>query len=264
MNPFLGGYHYTIDRELAPEWIRKTDSTIQRQKVSILKETDSLLVVSPSKWLKKEAESSKAFSDTHVRHIPNGVDTRIFQPYDRLLARSLFGLDAHTPILLTAAETLSSYRKGTDLLQNALRLSPLSPDWSVVTAGMGSIDAKPYHFRNIGPLGDERLMALLLSAADLVVVPTRQDNLPNVIIESLACGTPVVSNPVGGVSEIITTGFNGVLSEETAPDALAAALTKAAETSFQKGSIRADAIKRFDHQVMAEAYFALYKGIHSA
>src|SRR5690606_16401989 len=79
---------------------------------------------------------------------------------------------------------------------------------------------------HLGKINDERLMALLYSAADVFVLPSREDNLPNVLLESTACGTPVIAFETGGIPEVINTGFNGILTHEISVSSLRDAITQ--------------------------------------
>jgi len=259
MNAFLGGFHYTCDRDQSLAPALGEESRIIQWKQDVLQNVKNLTVVTPSHWLAEEARNSKLLGQFNVTCIPNGIDTSIFRPFPREFARSLFGLNPDAPLLLTAAENLSSYRKGADLLRHALESEPLGQDWEIITAGMGSLELPPYQVTNVGPIADERLMALLYSAADLVVVPTRQDNLPNVVIESLVCGTPVVATNVGGVPEMIQPGINGILTESLTPESLAEAIATAALTNFDSKRIHEEAVAAFDLSITANRYTELYK-----
>lgn len=261
MNPFLGGFHYTCDRDLAGVAARREEGEILKLKRESLSEVSDLTLVTPSRWLAEEAGSSELLSRFPCRVIPNGLDTTVFRPFPKAFSRAVFGLDGDARLLLTLAEDLSSYRKGADVLADALKQTPLPSGWELVAAGRGRLEVPGYPTRSLGSINDDRLLALLYSAVDLVVVPTRQDNLPNVVMEAIACGTPVVASNVGGILDMIEHGKNGCLAESAGNSALAAALREAAAAEFDREAIRADAVARFDQSVTAKRYEILYREI---
>ncbi len=261
MNPFLGGFHYTCDRDLAGMAARREEEEILQLKREALSGATKLTLVSPSRWLAEEAGRSELMSQFPCRVIPNGLDTTVFRPFHQAFARSVFALAEEARLLLTLSENLGSYRKGADLLAGALKETPLPKGWEVVAAGRGRLEVPGYPTRSLGSINDDRLLALLYSAVDLVVVPTRQDNLPNVVMEAIACGTPVVASNVGGIPDMIEHGKNGCLTESAGNSALAAALREAAAAEFDREAIRADAVARFDQSVTAKRYEILYREI---
>jgi len=114
-----------------------------------------------------------------------------------------------------------------------------------------------------GEINDEKLMAVAYSAVDALVIPSREDNLPNTMLESLACGTPVIAFKTGGIPEVITNGVNGILSEDLTSMSLAESISWFYENSglFSENEIRNDAVKRFSPQGQAYYYTKLYKDL---
>lgn len=263
MNPFLGGFHYTCDRERANTTSVEADARMIALKRSALSGMNNLTLVSPSFWLSEEAGRSELLSGYPSHVIPNGVDTKVFRQYNKDLARSLFNIPQNVPVLLTLAEDLRAYRKGCDVLLEALALSPLPKHWLVVSAGRGQLRIHGYRSMSFGSIQDERLLALLYSAVDMLVVPTRQDNLPNVVLESMACGTPVVATNVGGLPEAVDEGRTGCLAEKVGAYALSEALRRASRTDFDRDEIRCAAKTRFDIAVTARRYQEVYARIQS-
>lgn len=261
MNPFLGGLHYTCDEAGLSVEARKHEKALRAAKVKALEGFSRLICVSPSQWLRDHAEASDVLGRFRHEVIPNGVDVSRFRPHPQAFARAVLDLPRDPRLMLIVAEDLASYRKGGDLFIEAVQQACLPPEWSVVSAGRGSLslDATPVH--PVGSITDERLMALLYSAVDLVVVPSRQDNLPNVLVEAACCGTAAVATDVGGNGEVVRDGFNGVLAEAADAPALAAALRRAIGTTFETEAIRRDAADRFDASLAARRYRALYEDI---
>lgn len=211
-----------------------------------------LVVVSPSRWLAGLAEES-LLGRFDVRVIPHGIDTSVFAPGDRDAVRARLGIPRDHTALMFAATALGRPhgreldRKGGDLLMDALLA--VAPErrarTTAVLMGGGSADmaavlrGQGYAVVDAGWVTDEGEKAGLYSAADLFVFPTRADNAPLVIVEALACGTPVVSFDVGGVGEAVRAGETGVLVPEGDVAALAAVLERAIDDLASLGATRA-------------------------
>jgi glycosyltransferase involved in cell wall biosynthesis len=112
-----------------------------------------------------------------------------------------------------------------------------------------------------GRIFDERLLSAAYSAVDALVIPSREDNLPNTMLESLACGTPVISFPVGGIPEIITQGVNGLLADKVNSECLAKSILEffRKEKNFDKQYISEEARKFFSTQIQAKSFRELYQ-----
>ena len=169
-------------------------------------------VVTPSRWLADMARSSSLLAGRRIVTIPNAVDPAIFHPMDRAAARAALGLPSAAPLFFFGAHgAATDWNKGMDLWRAALpAVARGCPGAMAVLAGApaGSL---PLPACELGTLSPER-MALALAAADVAVVPSRMENLPNVVAESLACGTPVAAFAVGGIPEMIRPGETGYLA----------------------------------------------------
>ena len=185
-------------------------------------------------------------------------DTQVFKPFSQVLARSIFHLPTDRKLMLVVAERLDDYRKGFDLLLKALQMPELAAEWDLVAVGEGDIPLESLTYHRIGTISDDRLMALAYSAADLTVIASREDNLPNVILESLCCGTPVVGTPAGGIPEPIVPGRDGFVAESITSNGLSRAIREAMSHSFDRELIAKEAAARFDGALQAKRYQDLY------
>ena len=176
----------------------------------------NLTIVSPSGWL-TECARQGLLARFPVHHIPNGVDTEAYSPMDPEKCRWLLGIPSGKKVIMVAGLNLNLYSKGSDLFRDALGSLPpsLKKEMVLLLLGpMGEATAEALGLQTVelGFVANHRLKALAYSAADLFVHPTRSDNLPLVVMESLACGTPVVSFEVGGVPELVRPGVTGHLA----------------------------------------------------
>ncbi len=106
-------------------------------------------------------------------------------------------------------------------------------------------------------------MAAAYSAADAVVIPSREDNLPNIMLESLMCGTPVIAFPVGGMPDVIINGFNGLLTKEATSGSLSKSIDDFFRNNnrFSPSEISEKAMEIFSPEVQSMAYLSLYREI---
>lgn len=175
-------------------------------------------IVTPSHWLAACVSKSALMRDWPVTVVPNTIDTEVWQPIDQKLARQLLSLPTDVPLLLFGAGGgTRDPRKGFDLLQAALEhLRGQMPQLQLVVFGQGApkdqVDLGfPIHYT--GRLHDELSLRTLYSAADAMVIPSRQDNLPNTGLEAHACGTPVIAFHVGGLPDIVDHCKTGYLAK---------------------------------------------------
>jgi glycosyltransferase involved in cell wall biosynthesis len=232
-------------------------------------------LVAPSRWLAEQAQAASLFRDRPIRVIPNGLDLELFQPVDPGLARRLLRLPPERSYLLFGAfDPGGERRKGFGLLQAALQRLAESGwrdrlDLLVVgaTAPAGPLDlGLRTHF--LGVLHDELSMALALAAADAVVVPSTQENLPNMAIEAFACGRPCIGFAVGGLPDIVEDGANGRLAPPLDTSELAAAIAWVLQDEERRRALgwaaRQKAEQTFDLRLVARRYADLYAEVLDA
>jgi len=272
MNPFTGGCHYSSgcvkfrDRcEDCPQLQGTVDpdfsSVILAAKCKALSHARGLTVVAPSVWLRDLSKSSKAFGRFNNVHIPNGADSGIFQPRDKQYSRQVLGLPPDKKVILFVADSISNKRKGYQYLIDAFQ--SIARKNEVVLCSVGSKDAHAGAFENhyeMGVVTNERLMSVVYSAADLFVIPSLEDNLPNTLLESLLCGVPAIGFPAGGVKDVIEHGVNGFLTEDISVPALTAEIDRFVSDpqKFDASRIRNDAVRKYSSAVQADAYIAQY------
>jgi glycosyltransferase involved in cell wall biosynthesis len=153
-----------------------------------------------------------------VLHIPHGVDTEAYQPLDREACRRTLGIPMGKKVMMFLAADLNNKLKGGDLLIDALERLPASLRKEAVLLLLGNGGdkiAKAVDMPSIvlGYVGSDRLKAACYSAADVFVHPSRAEVFGYAVLESMACGTPVVGFRVGGVPDLVRPHVSGVLAE---------------------------------------------------
>lgn len=275
MNPFTGGCHYAdgCDKYLtqcgACPQLGSSDEYDMARRTWKRKEYAyrklNITVVAPSRWLAEEARKSSLMGRFPVCCIPNGLPTEVFKPYARSEARKMLGLRPEASVLMFSAAGVLNRRKGFSYLLEALRAlhnDPLTARLVLLITGRGGecLQSLPYAVKILGHIDDPKIMALAYSAADALVLPTMEDNLPNVLLESLACGTPAVSFAVGGVPEIVEHGRTGWLAPPRDVDGLVKCLRQALadKAPTRRTLCRTRALEEFHLSLQAQRYAELY------
>jgi glycosyltransferase involved in cell wall biosynthesis len=221
-----------------------------------------LNIASPSHWLADCARKSSLFSQQQIQVIHNGIDLKLFKPQASNIRERLgISPDKHL-ILFGAFNSSEDKRKGIDYLLAALpKLSGI--DAACIIFGADAPENPPIlglPLYYTGYIPDEQSMAELYAAADVFLAPSLEDNLPNTVVEALACGTPVVAFNTTGLPSMIVHQENGYLAQAYESDDLAAGVAWVlANTEHLSANARQTALEKFDERQMAEAYLALYR-----
>jgi glycosyltransferase involved in cell wall biosynthesis len=205
------------------------------------------------------AQTSRLLRDQRGHLLPIGVDLDRFQPLERPVARRILGLPERGFLALFSALQLDQPRKGGDLLAAAAttlaaQTGAEALDFVTLGGGLAPERIGPFRVRHLGLLRDEQTVALALSAADVALIPSREDNGLNLTIEALACGTPVVGFPVGSNRDLVRTGENGFLARPFSAESLAEGLAWAlAQQGNEAVRQAARASVRANHDVARQA-----------
>jgi glycosyltransferase involved in cell wall biosynthesis len=184
-----------------------------------------LTMVAVSRWLAEQARQSM-LGRFEIHCIPDGVDIDWYRPIEKELARAALGIPKKARVLMFSAVDLHAFGKGADLLIKAAASFPaaLKKDILLLTMGKNGqslADQTGIAAVDLGYVANDRFKALAFSAADLFVFPSRGEALGQVVLESLACGTPVVAQNLGPLPEMVRPGVTGLLAERENPADLA-------------------------------------------
>lgn len=274
--PFTGGCHYSGGCRgfeahcgtcpcLGSQSATDLSSYGYRLRASAYSALD-LTIAAPSRWIAEEARASSLFGDKRIEVVPTGIDVEIFRPYDKARARSSLNLPMDRRIVLFGAlGATEDPRKGYKQLQQSLHRLADNSDSQHMLAIVGSSNlGDQSHLMPatyFGCVESEERMAMLYSAADVVVAPSLEDNLPNVVLEALACGTPVVAFAAGGIPDAIDHERNGWLAAVGDAEDLAAGIAWVLQDVQRHSDLcrnaRGKAISEFDLAVCAQRYLNL-------
>jgi glycosyltransferase involved in cell wall biosynthesis len=279
MNPFTGGCHfdggcgrYSQSCGCCPQlrsedlddfslkcWKRKN---LAYQGVK----PGKLHLVTPSQWLAQEVRGSSLLGSHPVTVIPYGLDTEVFQPRDSRAARDVLGVRHDSKVILFLADWASEARKGLPQLVEALSGIRERSGLCLLVVGHGRIEL-PASFPKIRLeyVQNDRLLSMVYSAADVFVLPALQDNLPNTVLEALACGLPVVGFRIGGIPDLVRDGVDGRLITSGDTGALRDALLQILNNEDARRTMGANARTRAEQEysleVQARRYVELYRSM---
>jgi len=277
VNAFSGGCHinlgckrYVEDCGACPQLgsrnLNDVSHKIWQHKREIYNQIEPgrLHIVTPSRWMATQVQHSSLMSSFPVSVIPNGLDTDVFSPQDRCMARSTLGIPQDMNVILFVANSVIIRHKGFSLLAQALS----NLDGSVFLVSLGSgrpvIDASIPHL-HLRHIENDRQLALFYSAADVFVIPSLQENLPNTVMEALACGTSVVGFAVGGIPDMVRPGVTGSLVPPEDVRSLRTAIVELLQDTDKRARMalncRRIAVEEYALKVQAQRYSELYREI---
>lgn len=260
-------YHYTGEskKREKPFWFEKY---VLKKKEKI--DFSIFTIVGCSKWISEYAKDSKLLLKARITSIPNPINLSVFKPQEKELSRQHFNLDNKKDIILFGAAKLTDTRKGLSFFLEActilLKRNPrLSNSCQIALLGktdQGLCEMFPITTHSLGFMSNESEIIAAYSAADLFIIPSLEDNLPNTIMESMACGTPCVGFKTGGIPEMIDHKVNGYLAEYKSAEDLANGiewvLNHTDKSSLSKACI-SKVTTKYTESVVAQQYIELYK-----
>lgn len=229
-------------------------------------------IVTPSKWLGECAAKSRLFSRLKVVSIPNPIDLNRYRPVaNKLDARIILGLPLNKKLILFGSiQANTDRRKGYHHLCSALetfgKSGRMREDVELMifgTLSMGKESLSGITAHHLGTINDESLLIAIYNAADVMVLPTEADNLPNTIQEATACGTPCVGFEVGGMPDMIKHEETGYLAKPFDAQDLATGIEWVltnSETALSR-QVRDNAERLFNPAERVTDYLDLYNEI---
>jgi glycosyltransferase involved in cell wall biosynthesis len=250
-----------------PALRKPTTAKVWKMKENIFS-TLQFHIAAPSTWLATQVRKSSFFKQSSLTVIPYGIDLEIFRPVQRESAFEVLGIQPEGNVVLGIAADFADPRKGFREFVDALKIYQSRTDarFSVLFIGEKEREIPELgntRFSYLGYVSDERLLAAAYSAADVFLMPSLADNLPNVVIEAQACGTPVVAFDVGGIPEIVRHEETGLIVKKCDAESLAGALHNVLGNRTKLGEMskaaRENAVDNFSIELEAKRYIELYE-----
>ncbi|MBU0480378.1 MAG: glycosyltransferase family 4 protein [Proteobacteria bacterium] len=277
MNAFTGGCHYTIncDRFTAecghcPQLGSSRQNDLSRQVWHRKKnaysriKANNLHIVTLCNWMGKEVARSPLMKDFPLSIIPNGIDHHVFKPRDKNLARTLLGIDVTAKVIFFIAESVTNERKGLSFLLNSLALLQKDKSIVLISAGKGKPDIpSSISHIHVGNISNDIILSHLYSAADVFVIPSLQDNLPNTVLEAMACGSPVVGFDTGGIPDMVRPGETGYLAPVSDVGALGEAISCMLSDSQKRAAMSKKCRETVENEYTLEIQARRYKSLYN-
>ena len=224
---------------------------------------ENIYFVVCSHWLASEAKRSALLQGQKITSIPNPIDTRIYKKGDKQEARQRLGLPLDKKLILFASQRVTNVNKGMDYLIEACRQLQIDNAAVVILGGHAeevvsqlSLEAYP-----LGYVNEEQRIVDVYHAADVFVLPSLSENLPNTIMEAMACGVPCVGFRVGGIPEEIDHRRNGYVADYRSAEDLARGirwiLTEADYETLSKNAVQ-KVVQNYSQQSVALKYLDVY------
>ncbi len=266
--PFTGGCHRPIDcnkymngcidcRKLVNKGY--VAEQMLKRKIEMYKKMN-LVFIGCSKWMADNANASFAckYAKIPCINIPNPINTAKYHPIDCKCARNRLGITDNKKLILVGAANLNDSTKGMALFLNSIKHLDRN-EYTIISFGNErGFHSEGFNEIKLGFLNDKQL-ALAYNACDVFVAPSTYDNLPNTVMEALACGTPVVAFDVGGMPDMIIKGSNGYLADPFSVEDLAKGIRYCSDGHMNRSIIAKDASNRFSYATVGFEYKRVYK-----
>ncbi len=279
MNPFTGGCHYDggcgrfaascgACPQLESTSPGDLSATIWAQKRRALAQLpdDRLHLVALNRWMADQVRRSGLFGRFACSVIPNGVDLDEFYPAPKAEARAALDLPAGRQVVAFVADSTDNVRKGFALLVRAVEALADRKDLLLLVVGKAErLPPLSLPTVQVGQVKSTAVLRQVYSAADVFVIPSLQDNQPNTVLESMACGTPVVGFRSGGIPEMVESGSVGLLAPRGDVPELGRAMARLLDDEPLRAAMGRQArdvvAAGFSRATQVENYFHLYRDL---
>ena len=237
-----------------------------------LYQTAPVTFITCSQWLKERASQSALLTGHSIIHIPNPININLFRPRNKQEARIKSGLPTDKKLILFGSAKITDKRKGIDYFIESCKLlaekyPELKDELGVVVYGKDSEQLKPLVPFQVYPLNyisNEKELVDVYNAVDLFVTPSLEENLPNTIMEAMACGIPCVGFNVGGIPEMIDHLHNGYVADYRSAEDFANGIHWAlSEGEYKSLSEEAGrkAVTSYSESIITKKYIDVYNKI---
>jgi glycosyltransferase involved in cell wall biosynthesis len=277
MWPMTGGCHYSLDCRKyetncgeCPQLNSTQQKDLSRFIINRKKKylPKNMRVIGISEWLSQCAAQSSIFNNFEIQTVANCINTDQFRPIDKNIAREVLSIKSRKKIVLIGSINLKDYYKGLSKFIEALNYLDKE---KILLCTFGNIEKKllentGFEFMNFGFLNDIVSMSVVYSSADVFVAPSIMDAFGKTIVESMACGTPVVCFDATGPKSIVTHKHDGYRARPYHSEDLSRGINWILNSEKYKNNCRQareKAISKFNHRIVASQYNTIYKDLIS-
>jgi glycosyltransferase involved in cell wall biosynthesis len=282
-NAFTGGCHvrYTCDHYMrqcgnCPLLINASENDISHkiwQQKHKAYTALNFTIAAPSSWMKQSVMASSLMQGRAIHQIPNTLETDVFKPMNKKQAKEQAGLPADKFIFLSGfMPSRKDLHKGTQYLLESMELlkQRLGNDADkielVVFGNRGTEGVPDFPFKTsfLGTINNDEQLAQYYAAADAFLIPSLEDNLPYTVMESLACGTPVIAFTTGGIPDMVLHECNGYLATYRSAESFTDGMEwiiKHPDRELLQQQARQTVMDTFSEEVIAKKHLKLYEGL---
>lgn len=279
MWPFTGGCHYPGNSDkfadqcgnchyLKHPSLNDISHSGWLKKREIYSNNNKITFIACSNWMRDMAQKSSLLQGNEVITIPNPIDIDIFSKQDKTVSRTKWNIPLNAKVILFGSANINHTRKGIKYLIEALHRikateSDITKDIQIVVFGKSKgfdFTQIPFPVISLPVINSESDIAEVYSLADVFVLPSLEDNLPNMVMEALSCSTPVVAFNTGGVKDMVDHGENGYLAEYMSADDLAKGILSVLNNNTNLSiNARKKIVGNFSYNIIAEKHISLYE-----
>jgi glycosyltransferase involved in cell wall biosynthesis len=259
-NPGLGGFHYTMWKNEANDCLKKLDDELMLVKERAYSYAHSLTLVALSTMMRDFFLNNQLLSKFHSVIINNGIEADKFTLVSKSCAREALSLPESSKVFLFVSYNIHEDRKGLKVLIEALELLRIP---NTILLCLGNYDYLPetsFKVRCEGFISNNRIQSLYYSAADLFLMPSYQEAFAQTPMEAMACGTPVVSFPCSGATDLIN-ATSGVVCSDFTVASLIEAIHVAMNRKYKREDIREYVLNNYSYDKIGKQYKSLYESL---
>ena len=273
---FSGSQHLVYDNSYTTEFkfklfssfISKLDYWVWKSKMENFR--SNIAIVAPSNWLASCIKKSMIFKSNSIFVIPNPINIESWNLLDKNIERLKFGFTSlEKLILFSSSEPLDNFNKGFDLLLESLEIINKNTNYKLIVIGHSKPHKQHYNDKIIflGKITDQHILNSIYRCVDFTVIPSRQENLSNVAIESMLNERPVIAFNCSGNPDIIINNTNGILVDAYSTYNFGIAIEKLLTDNILVRNFAYNArlyiLQNFDSEIIKNKYLSLYHSMIS-
>lgn len=260
-NPVMGLFHYESFHIF--ESLKDLDEICRNIKRKALRKKKNVHIVAISKAMVQSCNSSPIVNNLPIHLIHNGVNTRIFEHYDKQNSRDYLGIPQNANVFMFSALDINDTNKGLDRIIEAIKQASI-PNKLLICCGRDNeqTERSEVHFPIIymGEVKDLQILAKLYSASDFFIQASFEESFGQTVVEAMSCGTPVISTMCGIAPELISS-FNGILCTGYDSDSLRLGIEQGMTQTYNNNQIRQNILENYDYTIIGKQYVSLYESL---